>query len=214
MTKHTSVLNGLYVITDRELFLSRDMDIVDIVGEAIRGGARIVQYRDKQSEPSRRLEEAKLLQQLCHAHHVTFLINDDVELALEVGADGVHLGQSDTPLIEARKLLGPDRIIGVTCHNRIELAEQAQLNGADYVAFGRFFPSHTKPTAPPATPEILEQARATLTIPIVAIGGITPANAPLLLEKGATMLAVSHAVFAADNVRLAATAFSRLFDQE
>jgi len=134
-----------------------------------------------------------------------------VELAIEVDADGVHLGQQDTPYSVARKLLGENKIIGITCHDKIELARQAEQEGADYVAFGRFFPSNSKPTAPPATMQILEQAKQELSIPLCAIGGITLDNATPLIEHGADMLAVIEAVLGARRIKQAAEAISKQF---
>jgi thiamine-phosphate pyrophosphorylase len=207
-----SRLQGLYVITDRELFLSLEKDISELVKQAILGGARIVQYRNKISSTATRSEEARELLTLCRKHNVTLLINDDVELARDIDADGVHIGQSDMPLAEARSKLGKGKIIGVTCHNRLELAQSAQTAGADYVAFGRFFPSKTKPLAPPASVNILQQAKEQLSIPVVAIGGITTSNAQILINHGADMLAVSHSVFGASDIIASAKQLGRLFD--
>jgi thiamine-phosphate pyrophosphorylase len=204
-------LRGLYVITDRALSVQRNLSLPTMVAAAIHGGARIVQYRDKTLSPSARQREAQTLAALCKSHDVVFLINDDVPLALAVDADGVHLGQRDAHLAQARDQLGPERIIGITCHDRLELAVAAQQAGADYVAFGRFFASVTKPGAPPADLLTLQQARVRLSIPIAAIGGITPANAPVLLEHGADMLAVIHGVFAAVDIATAAGEYARLF---
>lgn len=204
-------LHGLYVITDRALSQQRHLPLLTMVDAAIRGGARIVQFRNKTSAMPERQREAQALADLCQAREVLFLINDDVPLALAVGADGVHIGQGDTALTQARELLGEQRIIGVTCHNRIDLALAAQHAGADYVAFGRFFASVSKPEAPPASLATLQQARAQLTIPIAAIGGITPANAPALLAHGADMLAVIHGVFGAQDITAAAGEYARLF---
>ena len=207
-----SRLQGLYVITDRELFLSLEKDISELVNLAIQGGARIVQYRNKISSTAMRSEEAHKLLTLCRKRNVTLLINDDVDLAIEIDADGVHIGQSDMPVSEARNILGKDKIIGVTCHNKLELAQAAQEAGADYVAFGRFFPSKTKPSAPPATVNILQQAKELLSIPVVAIGGITAASAQVLIDHGADMLAVSHSVFAANDIIAGTQQLSRLFE--
>lgn len=211
MTSKQERLKGLYIITDRPLSLECNQPIEEMVASAIAGGARIVQYRNKQSALSIRRYEAQQLAQLCREQGVTFLINDDVELALEVGADGVHLGQTDTPCPIARKLLGEDRIIGVTCHAEPELAQKAQDEGADYVAFGRFYHSHSKPAAPPASLSVLETARQHLTLPICAIGGIRVDNAAPLLQRGTDMLAVIEAVLGARQIKQAAQAFSELF---
>ena len=161
------------------------MSVDKIVALAIAGGARIIQYRNKQSPKAIRLYEAEQLAKLCKKLDTTLLINDDIDIAIEVNADGVHLGQEDTGLAEARARLGPDKIIGITCHNDIELARRAQAGGADCVAFGRFFPSLSKPSAPAASLETLQQAHQELDIPICAIGGITLDNAPELIKSGA-----------------------------
>lgn len=208
---HKQQLKGLYVITDRPLSLERNQPIDQMVNKAIEGGARIIQYRNKQSALTIRRYEAKLLAEICKEHQVTFLINDDVEMAMEVNADGVHLGQNDTPYAIARKLLGQDKIIGITCHAQIELAREAAEQGADYVAFGRFYPSNSKPTASPASLDILQQARAELSIPVCAIGGITIDNASTLIEHGADMLAVIEAVLGAPRIKQAAQAISQQF---
>lgn len=211
MTTTNEHLRGLYVITDHALSQQHHLPVTTMVETAIHGGARIVQYRNKTATPEVCLQEAQTLATVCQLNHVLFLVNDDIELALAANADGVHLGQTDASLSQARAELGAERIIGVTCHDQISLALAAQDAGADYVAFGRFFPSQTKPEAPPANPEILQQARAQLQIPIAAIGGITPENAPALLELGADMLAVIHGVFGADDIAVAADEYARLF---
>lgn len=182
------------------------------VEAAIRGGAAIVQYRGKEGNEAQREQQARELLALCHEKQVPLLINDDPQLAGDIGADGVHLGQSDSGLAEARALLGNEAIIGVTCHDSLALAKQAQQQGASYVAFGRFFPSHTKPAAPPANISVIEQAKAELRIPVCAIGGITPGNAAALLSAGADMLAVIHGVFGQDDIELAAKNYAHLFN--
>lgn len=203
-----SKLWGLYVITDT--VRTQRTALVQAVGAAIAGGARIVQYRDKSCDAKRRLAEASALRALTLAHNVLFLINDDVALAQAVGADGVHLGREDGAIADARVTLGAAAIIGASCYNDFALAEQAALAGADYVAFGAFYPSKTKPHAVPATPALLARARSALHLPLCAIGGITPENAPPLLAAGADMLAVISAVFAAPDIPKAAHAFAAL----
>ncbi|MGC8698478.1 MAG: thiamine phosphate synthase, partial [Halothiobacillus sp.] len=169
-----------------------------------------VQYRDKSGDTERRLAEASALRALTRVHNVIFLINDDVALALAVGADGVHLGREDGAIASARAELGTGAIIGASCYNDLALAEQAAQAGADYLAFGAFFKSKTKPHAVPANPALLTRARAELHLPLCAIGGITPENAPPLLTAGADMLAVISAVFAAKNITTAAHTFAAL----
>jgi thiamine-phosphate pyrophosphorylase len=201
-------VKGLYVITDDAL-CAHDLD--GCVEAAIRGGAKLVQYRSKQASTAQRVQQASKLLALCRQHAVPLLINDDVELAHSIGADGVHIGQSDTGLRDARQRLAAEAIIGVTCHDSVELARQAQAGGASYVAFGRFFPSNTKPVAPPADIQVIEQARAQLDIPICAIGGITPSNAPTLIDAGADLLAVIHGVFGQADIEAAAASYAKLF---
>ena len=205
-------LSGLYVITDPILC---SIDIVSKVEQAILGGAQIIQYRNKNKNEniikSQQLEEASALQALCSQYDRTFIINDNISLALETNADGIHLGQTDGDITSARKRLGDNKIIGVTCHSDLNAALSAQQQTADYVAFGRFYPSRTKPAAPPADIDILQHAKSQLQIPIVAIGGISVENATTLINAGADMLAVIHAVFAQDNIQLAAAEFKKLF---
>lgn len=208
----TDKLKGLYVVTDRPMCLERSMAVDKIVALAIAGGARIIQYRNKQSPHAVRLYEAEILAKLCKNLDAILLINDDIDIAIEVDADGVHLGQEDTSLAEARERLAQDKIIGITCHNDMELARQAQSGGADYVAFGRFFPSSSKPSAPAASLDTLHQASQELSIPICAIGGITIENAPELIKNGADMVAVVNAVFGAWKITQAAKDFTQLFN--
>jgi len=191
--------------------LERSMSVDKIVAMAIAGGARIIQYRNKQSPLAVRLYEADILSKLCKKLGAMLLINDDVDIAIEVGADGVHLGQDDMHIREARLRLGGDKIIGVTCHNDLQLAQQAEQAGADYVAFGRFFTSSSKPSASPASMDTLQQAAKQLSIPVCAIGGITVDNAPALIKNGAQMLAVINGVFGAWKIAQAAKNYAKLF---
>ena len=202
-------LKGLYAITDSKLMGS---DLISKTEQAILGGINILQYRNKTTTLEQQEQEALKLAQICKKNNVLFLINDNVELALKVNADGVHLGQEDTPLNQAREQLGKNKIIGITCHNKIELAVEAQTRGADYVAFGRFFNSETKPTAPPAELSLINEAKKYISIPIVAIGGITQEMAPLLLKEGVDMLAVIHAIFGQDDILCATRQFVEIID--
>jgi thiamine-phosphate pyrophosphorylase len=200
---------GLYAITDAVLL--PDDRLIGAVERALLGGARLIQYRDKSHDAARRLTQAQALDELCQRYKVPLIINDDAELAAQVGAAGVHIGQDDPDLATARARLGPKATIGVSCYDRLDLALAAERAGADYVAFGAFFPSPTKPheIRPPIA--LLREARAALTVPIVAIGGITPDNAPLLLNAGADALAVVSAVFAQPDIQAAARRFAILF---
>ena len=204
-------LHGLYAITDSTLLA--DGRLLPYAEAALKGGARLLQYRDKSDNAARRLREAEAMRDLCHRHGAQLIINDDAELAARLDV-GLHLGQGDGSLSAARALLGRRAIIGATCHARLDLAEQAIDEGASYVAFGRFFDSNTKPGAPAATPEMLEQARQRFSQPITVIGGVTLENAPDLIARGASLVAVVHALFAADSaseVERRARAFSGLF---
>ena len=181
--------------------------------QAIEGGARLIQYRDKTSSKAIQRQTARVLTRLCHSRDVLFFVNDDPEIAKFSQADGVHLGQGDATLAEARHILGPEKYIGVSCHDSLDLALRAQAQGADYIAFGRFFPSQTKPQAVAAAPELLAKARPLIRLPIVAIGGISAENGLSLLEQGADMLAVIQAVFAQQDIQAAAAKIARLFAQ-
>jgi len=205
------IIRGLYVITAGPDGEGRD--IVTQVRLAIDGGARVVQYRDKSSDPLRRLREATELVKLCRERNVPLIVNDDPELAREVGADGVHLGKEDVTIRDARALLGPNALVGVSCYDRFDRARRAELAGASYVAFGSFFPSRTKPDAVRASPELLERAKDALHIPVVAIGGISPENGRGLIEAGADALAVVEGVFGQTDILAAARRYARLFEQ-
>lgn len=200
---------GLYAITDAALL--PDTRLADAVAEAIAGGAVLIQFRDKGDDGERRTRLAGAVLEVCRGAGVPLLINDDVALALRVGADGVHLGRDDAALAPARERLGAEAIIGISCYNDLERARRASREGADYVAFGRFFPSRTKPRAVPAAPALLRSARTELDRPLVAIGGITPENGRPLIEAGADLLAAIHGVFGAGDVRAAAAAYAALF---
>jgi thiamine-phosphate pyrophosphorylase len=204
-------LRGLYAITDSQLLA--DGKLLPYVEAALRGGAQLLQYRDKSTDSARRLDEAQALQALCAQYGAALIINDDLELAAQLGV-GLHLGQTDGSLAAARQRLGPHAIIGATCHAQLELAATAAANGASYLAFGRFFNSQTKPGAPTATTELLQQARSHFDLPLAAIGGITEQRTPALIANGASLIAVINHLFAAEDARAVeqrARAFSQLF---
>ena len=200
------MLRGLYVITDRVTD-----DLPARLEAALRGGAVIAQYRDKHSPPQTREQTAAALKDLCRAHGALFIVNDDVRLARRVGADGVHLGADDTPAATARARLGAGKVIGVSCYASVPAAVRAARAGADYVAFGRFFPSRTKPHAAPVDMAVLRRARRELSVPIAAVGGITAANAAPLLRAGADMLVVADGVLGQPDVARAARELAGLF---
>lgn len=201
---------GLYAITDPKLTPSDTL--AESVAAALKGGARIIQYRDKSSDHDKRLREAHTLLTLCEQHEAILIINDDVNLAEACGAHGVHLGLTDTAITAARRQLGPTKLIGATCHGAMENAYRAQNDGADYVAFGRFFPSPTKPDAPPARLDDIAPYLQTLTVPAVAIGGITMANAPQLRAAGFAMLAVVADIFDRTDIETHCQNYARLFE--
>ncbi|MDY6942920.1 MAG: thiamine phosphate synthase [Pseudomonadota bacterium] len=191
-------LRGLYAITD-----GQSTALEARVAGYLAGGTTLVQYRDKNPGEMRRRREVEQLLELCRPWQVRVIVNDDVALAAVTRAGGVHLGRDDADLVWARHQLGDDALIGVSCYDSLERAESAVLAGADYVAFGRFFPSMTKPQAVPAPLELLRRARERLNVPIVAIGGITPENTATLIAAGADMVAVIGGLAAGDPVATA-----------
>lgn len=201
---------ALYAITSEALCRAPER-LPAAVTAALRGGASLLQYRDKWNPPEQRLMIAHTLRDLCREHGARFLVNDDVALAARVQADGVHLGKTDAPLAQARQTLGADALIGVTCHADVDRAVQLAAEGASYVAFGRFFPSRTKPDAPAAALAVLTEARKRLQIPLCAIGGITPALAPQVLDAGADWIAAVEGVFGPDDIKQAAAAYCQQF---
>jgi len=202
-----SRISGLYAITPDEPDTAELLRKVRLV---LQGGARVLQYRNKAAEPRLRLEQAQALKGLTREFSVPLIINDDVALAQRLDAEGVHLGAEDESAIRARRMLGNGKFIGISCYNRIELARAAVRQGANYVAFGSFFTSMVKPEAVAVTTDLLREARLEITVPLVAIGGITAQNGMRLLEAGASALAVISAVFGTDDIRAAAREFAEL----
>ena len=209
MTKR-QLPRGLYAITDSKLLSPEHL--IQAVAHAIQGGAVMIQYRDKGDDAQRRLWEVQDLYNLCRPLGIPLIINDDVELAVQTMADGVHLGRDDSDIAAARTRLGERAIIGVSCYDELERAIAAEAAGADYVAFGSFNPSTVKPTAPRATLDLLHAAKARLSIPVVAIGGINADNGAPLVAAGADMLAVINAVFGQADVAAAASQIARLYE--
>lgn len=201
-------VHGLYVITDPAL--TPDERMVESVRLAVEGGARIVQYRDKRRGPGY-TRRAEALRETTYGLGALFIVNDDIELATRVDADGVHIGRDDPGLASARQRVGR-RLIGVSCYNDITLARNAQAAGADYVAFGSFFPSKVKPGAVRADTALLRLARSEISLPIVAIGGIDVDNGKALLAAGADSLAVISGIFGQQDITRAAQRLSALFD--
>lgn len=184
-------LEGLYAITDE--VLTPDNEVVEKVRRAIQSGVKIIQYRNKSTLDDAVEEVCIKLQEVCHKLGALFILDDRLELAIKIGADGIHIGKDDISLVEARKNF--DGIIGVSCYGDIERAKEAQRNGASYVAFGSFFPSPTKPHAPVVPMEILRDAKKEVTIPICIIGGINEDNIDLFRGYGIDMVSVVSAIF-------------------
>jgi thiamine-phosphate pyrophosphorylase len=201
-------LRGLYAITPD---CADPHGLHAEVGAALKGGAAIIQYRNKALDAHLGAHQACELFKLSKQAGVPFIVNDDVELALRIGADGVHLGKTDGSIAAARARLGAGKIIGASCYNDLDLARRAEQEGADYVAFGSFFASPTKPHAVPAPLGLLGEAKRSLALPVCAIGGITLENARQLIGAGADMVAVISALFNAADVVSAAQQFSQLF---
>lgn len=199
---------GLYAITSDSL---SDEALLAAVAAALQGGVALLQYRDKMRALPAKQALAGRLRELCHQRGVPLIVNDDIALASAVNADGVHLGRDDASIAAARAKLGAGAIIGVSCYNSLDLARQAQAMGASYAAFGRFYTSSTKPLASPASVETLRQAKAELSIPLAAIGGVTPANGAVLQAVGASFLCAVEGVFGQPDPRQAARAYDALF---
>ncbi len=204
------VISGLYAITPDEL---NTAELLRKVRSALQGGAEVIQYRNKLADATLRLEQVLALRQLTRDFDTTFIVNDDANLAALADADGVHLGGGDGSVATARALLGPTKIIGVSCYNRAPLAFEAVRQGTDYVAFGAFFPSGVKPEAVQAEVTLLHTVRSALSVPIVAIGGITQQNGADLVVAGADALAVISALWNAPDIEAAAQGFSTLFSR-
>ena len=197
----------MYAITDESA------DLEQKTAKILKAGVCLLQYRHKTASFTSKMAQAQRIQAQCQRYKTPFIINDDIDLAIEIGADGVHLGKDDADLSHARRKLGAQAIIGISCYNQLDLAIDGEKNGADYVAFGRFFPSSTKPNAPQASLLLLQQAQQQLNIPIVAIGGINLDNAPQLINQGAELLAVIDSLFNAPDLTTRTQQFTTLFKE-
>jgi thiamine-phosphate pyrophosphorylase len=211
------LLSGLYAITDNALI--SETNLLLACEQALVGGAQVLQYRsktnsDQPAQFTKRRQTAVELRMLCHRYNALLIINDDLDLCQASNADGVHIGQSDVHVSEARHRLGRDAIIGVSCHNNDQLVTTAERHGADYIALGRFFDSKTKPDAVKAHIEDLIRIRQLTQLPIVAIGGVTADNAQQLIDAGADMLASIHYLFSSDEITARARILSLLFAQK
>ncbi|MDQ3259974.1 MAG: thiamine phosphate synthase [Burkholderiales bacterium] len=203
-----TLINGLYAITPERTDSNR---LLREVEAALRGGASVLQYRAKHLAPNLKANQAQAVQGLCKKYRVPLIINDDAALAASMSASGVHIGSQDMPFEEAQQSLLSGMLVGVSCYDQLAFAMEAETNGADYVAFGSFFPSPTKPNAVRASLDLLREAKQQLSCPIVAIGGITLENAAPLIEAGADAVAVIGALFEAPDIEATAKEFTQLF---
>ena len=201
-------LRGLYAVTPD---IADTAHLLAIAEQVLAAKPALLQYRNKTADAALRREQARALQRLCRAAGVPFIINDNLALALEIDADGAHLGRDDGPPVGARTALGAHRILGLTCYADWARATEGAEVGADYIAFGAMFPSVTKPNAPPAPFALITRAKRELGLPVAAIGGITLANAGEVLAAGADLLAVVSDVFGADDPAARAAAYRALF---
>ena len=200
---------GLYVITDCQRL---DFPaLYRITEDILVAGVPVLQYRDKTAEPEIRRERALSLLDLCNRHDTLFVVNDDVHLAQAIGAAGAHIGEDDMPFTRARQMLGEQSIIGISCYNRLEPARAAQSQGADYIAFGAFFSTLTKAGTVTAGLDLLREAKSALTLPVVAIGGITPENGAALIQAGADLLAVANSIYGSSDPGRTVEKFNSLF---
>ena len=201
-------ISGLYAITPD---LKNTNDLLYKTQQALEGGAQFIQYRNKLADEILLREQAKLLLQLCRKYKIPLIINDHLDLVIEIDADGLHVGQDDVSVAKARNQLGWNKIIGASCYNNLDLALQAEKEGADYVAFGAFFSSLTKPNVLSVPANFVNQAKKKVSIPIVGIGGIKLTNAKAVIQAGCAALAVCNDLFQTENIKVTATQFSQLF---
>ncbi len=185
-------LRGLYIVTPDWDDTAQLLAATEL---ALQNGAALVQYRHKTADPAQRRDQASALLALCRRYEVPLIINDHVDLCLEIGADGIHVGGTDASIAEVRQAVGPDRIVGASCYGTLELAHAAHRDGASYVAFGGFYPSRVKKYDFRTAPEIIAQSKREIPLPVVVIGGITLENAPPLVAQGADMVAVISSVY-------------------
>lgn len=212
MREPKTKLSGLYVITDEKLTPYEKNQILEKVEAALKGGARIVQLRDKSNSDEFLLPYAQALKELCHKYGAVFIVNDRVELALKADADGVHLGEEDPDINYARKIL-KNKIIGISCYGDLKRAKEMELLGASYVAFGSFFSSPTKPSAKIVDKKILLEAKKLLKIPLCAIGGITLERAEELIKLSADMIAVISDIWITYDIEEKARSYKELFER-
>jgi thiamine-phosphate pyrophosphorylase len=210
MTQSSYVLKGLYIVTP-------DWDdtqkMVEVTEQALRGGAAIVQYRHKTAGAALRRQQAEAVMQVCRRHNRPFIINDFVDLCLELDADGIHVGGTDMSVEQVRQAVGPDKIVGASCYGSFELAQKSYQTGASYIAFGGFYPSRVKKYPVTTPPEIVTQAKESIPLPNVVIGGMTVENAKPLVACGADMVAAISSVYMTDDPEASARQFAALFQR-
>ena len=201
-------MKGLYLVTP-------DWDDTDALIKAteiaLSVGVGLLQYRHKTANGELRLEQASALLKLCRQHNVPFIINDHIDLCIALDADGIHVGGTDASVAVVRTLIGKDKILGASCYGDFALAEQAQIAGASYVAFGGFYPSRVKKYEVSTPASIVSKAKSQLTLPVCVIGGMTPDNAKPLVKEGADMVAAISSVYSTDDIAIAVKEFAALF---
>lgn len=201
-------MKGLYIVTPDWDDTQKLLEITEL---ALRGGAALVQYRHKTAGEALRREQAECLLALCRSYQRALVINDEIELALAIGADGVHVGGTDAPVAQVRAALGADKIVGASCYGDLQAARDAWQAGASYVAFGGFYPSRVKQYAVTTEAAIVEHAKAEIALPVAVIGGMTAANAAPLVAHGADLVAVISSIYSAGDPQAAAAKFAALF---
>ena len=201
-------MKGLYLVTP-------DWDDTDALIKAtetaLSVGIGLLQYRHKTANGELRLEQASALLKLCRQHNVPFIVNDHIDLCIELDADGIHVGGTDASVAVVRTLIGKDKILGASCYGDFALAEQAQIAGASYVAFGGFYPSRVKKYEVSTPAAIVSKAKSQLILPVCVIGGMTPENAKPLVKEGADMVAAISSVYSAEDIAIAVREFAALF---
>jgi thiamine-phosphate pyrophosphorylase len=202
-------MKGLYIVTP-------DWDDTDkllrVSEQALQGGAALLQYRHKTADAAQRRQQAEALLKLCRRYERPFIVNDYVELCIELGADGIHVGGTDASVAEVRAMVGADKIVGASCYGDLELARAAYRAGASYIAFGGFYPSRVKKYPVTTPPDIVTRAKAQIAVPNVVIGGMTQENAAPLIAAGADMVAAISSIYLADDPVAAARSFAALFE--
>lgn len=204
-------MQGLYLVTPN---WDDTVKLLAVTERALSAGVGVLQYRHKDAGVDLRIEQATALQELCRRHRVPFIINDHIDLALQLDADGVHVGGTDTKVAQVRALLGPQKIIGASCYGDLQLARDAQAAGASYVAFGGFYPSRVKKYPVTTPPSIIDAALAEVALPNCVIGGMTPENAAPLAARGAHMVAAISSVYLAEDPAEVVRAFNLLFEKQ